>query len=259
MIKKKELGVLEVGEGDVVCFSTDSIASLAGGPVNVDNFIRSFGGQKCEFNATGRYGVDTAIAIDKEGKQYQVAVVGLPDNFDRFMDAHEQEFVDYLATHPRRKEVQEGRFNQTTYSRILRDYTTSLKYPPVQKQIRDVARKIGQFYLAKNNNDYEATQKEIERLRISKLEFDGPKLVIQLASPGLLIGFKADNITKLQEYLDLSIYIVEVESLLDSLVPYDDDPTSPKNQPQPTPPRQEIPRPLSDYDDEDYYDRHAGW
>lgn len=85
---------------------------------------------------------------------------------------------------------------------------------------------IGEFYLRKNNGDYEAANKELDGLHISKLEVDElkcphckqilpgqiyqpPILSITCAYVGKLIGKWGENIEKLSEFLGVKIKILE--------------------------------------------------
>lgn len=87
---------------------------------------------------------------------------------------------------------------------------------------KEVAARIGNFYLRKNNGDYAASQKEIEQLRISKVEVtvDGNCVIITTARPGLVIGRRGQNIDALTDALRMKVRIVEEADPLDSyLIP----------------------------------------
>lgn len=86
--------------------------------------------------------------------------------------------------------------------------------------VKKVAAKIGQFYLIKNNGDYEATAKEIDSLRISKIEVEEDKVVIVSPRVGLLIGKRATNIERLAKFLEVEVKLLEdMDNLYDYLVP----------------------------------------
>lgn len=92
------------------------------------------------------------------------------------------------------------------------------------EEAKDAARKIGLFYLKKNNNDYEATEQEINKLRITKVDVTDNKVIIITERPGLLIGKRGENIDKLTDALGMEIHIIEeFDPLSAYLIPYDYD------------------------------------
>ena len=96
------------------------------------------------------------------------------------------------------------------------------------KPIREAAKLIGEFYLQKNNGDYNKTEQEIINLRISKLEIIGNKLHITTELPGWLIGKRGENIYKIEtlfkEKMQLGISVSEDQDCLQScLVPIKED------------------------------------
>lgn len=90
------------------------------------------------------------------------------------------------------------------------------------KKVKDVAERIGEFYLHKNNGDYSKTAKEIVEINFTKLEVTEDDVVIITTSrPGLLIGKKGENIVGLQLFLSKDTKIVEeMEPLNDLIIPY---------------------------------------
>ena len=90
-------------------------------------------------------------------------------------------------------------------------------------QVKDIASKIGAFYLRKNNGDYTATEKEIVDLRIMKIEVAVNKaVVITIGRPGLLIGKRGTNVDALSKFLQTEIKIIEdMDNLHSWLVPVD--------------------------------------
>jgi ribosomal protein S3 len=88
--------------------------------------------------------------------------------------------------------------------------------------VAEMARRIGLFYLQKNNQDYEKTEKELTDLRISKIEIDVKGVVfITLARVGLFIGRKGENIEKLNRFLKSDVRIVEdMDSIYEALIPH---------------------------------------
>jgi len=90
------------------------------------------------------------------------------------------------------------------------------------EEAKDAARKIGLFYLEKNNNNYEATEQEINKLRITKVDVTDNKVIIITERPGLLIGKRGENIDKLTEALGMNVHIIEeFDPLSAYLIPYD--------------------------------------
>ena len=86
-------------------------------------------------------------------------------------------------------------------------------YKP-SKDLQEIAEKIQSFYLAKNNNDAESTNKEIEALKITDIQriphyVNKNAISIYTARPGLLIGAKGKTIDALQEFLGMKIFIYE--------------------------------------------------
>lgn len=84
----------------------------------------------------------------------------------------------------------------------------------------EVARQIGYFYLDKNGGDLPKATKELESLRISKIELTDATITIHLGRPGLIIGRKGANFEALEKHLGKKISIYEAEHWLDYLIPY---------------------------------------
>lgn len=88
--------------------------------------------------------------------------------------------------------------------------------------IREIAAKIGQFYLNKNNYDYNITRKELLELNIHNIQiinFPFKKILIYTSRPGLLIGKRGQNFKALEAWIGYPIEIKEQENLLWYLVP----------------------------------------
>lgn len=91
----------------------------------------------------------------------------------------------------------------------------------LSEEVKDVASRIGQFYLEKNHGDYKAAEKEITDLRISEITVVNNIASITTARPGLLIGKKGTNIDALNKYLQAEIRIIEDKvPLCYFLIPY---------------------------------------
>lgn len=87
--------------------------------------------------------------------------------------------------------------------------------------VRDVAQRIGLFYLQKNNGDYVKTEKDLTDLRIAKIEVNEKGVIVTTARPGLLIGKRGTNIDALAKHLKSEVRIIEdMDSIYDSLVPH---------------------------------------
>jgi len=134
-LKKKELGVLSVDAGDVICFSMDSVLKLMkrlnGDCGNfgddVDNFIEEVGGVPCDFRCDGGYSVDKMTAVMNNGSTCSVAVLGMPDNFKRFLRDDEIEFNEFVDNHPNYKDVGKGEdFDADKFQKIVDEYSDSL-------------------------------------------------------------------------------------------------------------------------------------
>lgn len=93
----------------------------------------------------------------------------------------------------------------------------------LSEQDKEAARKIGYFYLEKNNRDFKATEKEIVDLRISKVHVkDDGVVAITTERPGLLIGLRGENIDSLTKFLGVNVHIIEEpDSISYYLVPQD--------------------------------------
>jgi predicted RNA-binding protein Jag len=91
------------------------------------------------------------------------------------------------------------------------------------EEVKDVAQRIGQFYLRKNDGDYKATQEEILKLRISKLEITDKGVAITTERPGILIGKRGTNIDALSSFLAMEVRIIEDrDPLITYLLPFEE-------------------------------------
>lgn len=75
-----------------------------------------------------------------------------------------------------------------------------------------VCKKIGQFFLERNNGDYEKTNEQIRNLGIQDIEIG---IVIKTSRPGYLIGKRGQQIIDLQKLLGTKIKIEEENSIED--------------------------------------------
>jgi hypothetical protein len=95
----------------------------------------------------------------------------------------------------------------------------------LSNEVIEVAKSIGEFYLQKNNHDYEKTSKEILKLRITKLELIEDKVIITTCRPGMLIGKKCENVEALSVHLGKNIKIIEaIDDITDWIIPHEPDP-----------------------------------
>jgi hypothetical protein len=69
--------------------------------------------------------------------------------------------------------------------------------------------KIGHFFLKRNNNDYQETEKYLFSMRITGILVFPDEIIVTLRRPGLLIGKRGELITALREYMGKEIRIVE--------------------------------------------------
>lgn len=90
----------------------------------------------------------------------------------------------------------------------------------IPQEIREMAEKIGQFYLQKNSGNYATTAREIADLQISKIEVAEKEISITTARPGLLIGHRGMNIDSLAKFLQTKVRIIEeMDPLISWLIP----------------------------------------
>lgn len=97
----------------------------------------------------------------------------------------------------------------------------------ISEEVKEIACKIGQFFLEKNELDYKAACLEIEKLRINNLSIFSKRtngettIEIETSRPGLVIGRHGEQIDKLSKYLGVKIRLVETkETILDYLLPF---------------------------------------
>lgn len=90
-------------------------------------------------------------------------------------------------------------------------------------EVKAVAQRIGEFFLQRNEGNYEKTRKQLETMRIQEILCPEPqKITIKTSRPGLLIGRRGTVIDALTKHLDLHVHIEEItECLYDYLVPND--------------------------------------
>lgn len=79
----------------------------------------------------------------------------------------------------------------------------------LDNEIREVASAIGQFYLQKNSGDYQAAEKEIHSLLISKIEVTHNSVSVTTGRPGLLIGRMGRNVDALSKFLKKEVRVIE--------------------------------------------------
>lgn len=88
-------------------------------------------------------------------------------------------------------------------------------------EIKEIAADIGQFFLDKNKGDYLKTKHEIENMRVNSISIDDNKVIIELSRPGLLIGWRGEQIHSLIKHLERDVRIVETPNHIeDYLIPY---------------------------------------
>ena len=128
-IKSKELGIISVDAGDVVCFSMDRCLDIADRlNMSVDNFIKSFSGVNCEFHSDGGYGVDKVTAVRQDGSTCDMVLIGGDTkNFLRFLNEGEQELNEFIDSHPRLGEIGFGNeFNRVLFAEIVHEHRRQL-------------------------------------------------------------------------------------------------------------------------------------
>lgn len=136
-IKRKELGVISVDAGDVVCFSMDRCLDIAERlNMDVDTFIRRYGGVECDFRADGGYGVDKVTAVQDDGKTYDMVLIGADTaRLRRFLTEDELNFHEFMEGHPRSGEIGSGEdFNHALFAEIAKEYHQKLISKPCNLQ-----------------------------------------------------------------------------------------------------------------------------
>lgn len=124
-IKSKELGVISVDAGDVVCFSMDSCLDIAERlNMGVDSFIRQFSGVQCDFRSDGGYGVDKVTAVQQDGSTCDMVLIGGDiKHLRRFLHEGEQGFSEFMDSHPRSGEIGFGsEFNKELFAEIVNEH-----------------------------------------------------------------------------------------------------------------------------------------
>ena len=91
------------------------------------------------------------------------------------------------------------------------------------KNQKELAEQIGLFYLSKCEGNYDKAREEIERSGITNILPIKDIAVIWTRRPGILIGKRGENIEKLESFIHYKIHIIEEESILDYIIPYNDE------------------------------------
>jgi hypothetical protein len=86
----------------------------------------------------------------------------------------------------------------------------------------ELYKSIGQFYVIKSGGDYKKAREAIAVLGISDIITAYDVVIIKTARPGLLIGSKGENIEALSKHLGKRVSVIEVNSLSDWLMPYEE-------------------------------------
>jgi len=91
----------------------------------------------------------------------------------------------------------------------------------ISHEIAIISGLIGQFYLHKNNDDYEKAGDEVKNLFITDIQVDETTVSITCSRLGLLIGKRGENIGNLEKFLNKKVKIFEAkDNLLNYLIPY---------------------------------------
>jgi ribosomal protein S3 len=84
----------------------------------------------------------------------------------------------------------------------------------------ELAEQIGQFYLQRNNGDYEKTADEISKLRIAEIIPIGITMaVIKTSRVGLMIGKRGEDIKHLEAFVNRKLFLVEHQNIEDWIIP----------------------------------------
>jgi hypothetical protein len=136
-IKRRELGVISVDAGDVVCFSMDRCLDIAERlKLDVDDFIKLYDGVECDFRADGGYGVDQVTAVQDDGETFDMVMIGGDvTRLRRFLNEDEGNFHEFIEAHPRSKEIGFGEnFNHALFAEIAEEYHQKLLAKPCNLQ-----------------------------------------------------------------------------------------------------------------------------
>lgn len=99
-----------------------------------------------------------------------------------------------------------------------------------QSESREVARLIGEYYVAKNKElglkeSHMKAREELSSLGVTEIKASGNRVEITLQRPGLLIGRRGDNIDMLQKFLATKSKYTQVgikeDKIICWLIPYD--------------------------------------
>jgi ribosomal protein S3 len=91
--------------------------------------------------------------------------------------------------------------------------------------LKKIIQEIGYYYYAKNNSNVQRSNEEINDLQITNIKLNDDEVTIELSRPGLLIGFKGQNLDNLKRFLQdvfcvkLKFNIIE-NTILSSLYDY---------------------------------------
>ncbi len=86
------------------------------------------------------------------------------------------------------------------------------------KKVKDVAEKIGQFYLQKEGGDYDKAANSIRELGIEEILVVEKIVLIKTKRPGILIGKRGINLENLSKFLDMDIRPIEVEDHIENWI-----------------------------------------
>jgi hypothetical protein len=94
----------------------------------------------------------------------------------------------------------------------------------ISREVRDIAKKIGEFYLIKNDECYNDAADELLKLQITNIQINENIVSITTNRPGMLIGKRASNVDQLEEFIEKKIKIIECkDNLYNYLIPVEEE------------------------------------
>jgi len=111
-------------------------------------------------------------------------------------------------------------FKRKTYLKENNEKTMMTYKKKLCDKAIEVASNIGQFFLQKNNCDYEKTAEEINKIGFTKVAVVDNKVCVVVKRPGMLIGRRGEIVNSLEKWLSVKLKIEETEpSETDFLIP----------------------------------------
>lgn len=108
MIRRDQLGIAVVDCGDVVVMPIDALGDIwlenhkldnADDHDQMESWIKSIGGVRCEFRCDGRYGVDRVTIVTDDYEPYDGVLIGGPEDHSlRLLRTDEHDYEEFTET-----------------------------------------------------------------------------------------------------------------------------------------------------------------